>query len=169
MKKLMIAAAIVCAAAMSQAGSAKWNLYDAADPDTGMAYLFNSADFAFDTYGDIDDIVKSISDGKFATDYVANQANNKEIEDGGFQFSKAIDGISGSTTLWMIAVDDAANPTKVFVSTEEITKSIGGTGSQTFAWTYDDNTTSWTAVPEPTSGLLLLLGVAGLALRRRRA
>ena len=28
---------------------------------------------------------------------------------------------------------------------------------------------SWTAVPEPTSGLLMLLGMAGLALRRRRA
>ena len=31
------------------------------------------------------------------------------------------------------------------------------------------NFTSYGAVPEPTSGLLLLLGVAGLALRRRRA
>ena len=29
--------------------------------------------------------------------------------------------------------------------------------------------TGWQAVPEPTSGLLLLLGVAGLALRRKRA
>ena len=27
----------------------------------------------------------------------------------------------------------------------------------------------WAAVPEPTSGLLMLLGIAGLALRRRRA
>lgn len=41
-------------------------------------------------------------------------------------------------------------------------------------WSYEGDITKgqWseaTAVPEPTSGLLLLLGVAGLALRRRRA
>ena len=35
--------------------------------------------------------------------------------------------------------------------------------------TFGDNTTWYAAVPEPTSGLLLLLGVAGLALKRKRA
>ena len=29
-------------------------------------------------------------------------------------------------------------------------------------------TTGWTAVPEPTSGLIMLLGMAGLALKRKR-
>ena len=28
--------------------------------------------------------------------------------------------------------------------------------------------TAWTPVPEPTSGLLMLLGMAGLALKRKR-
>jgi len=38
---------------------------------------------------------------------------------------------------------------------------VGGTGGTT--------PMAWTAVPEPTSGLLMLLGVAGLALKRKRA
>ena len=48
---------------------------------------------------------------------------------------------------------------------------IGGSGDAT-SWTGSGGAiTAWStnAVPEPTSGLLLLLGVAGLALRRRRA
>lgn len=39
----------------------------------------------------------------------------------------------------------------------------------TFSGTTASSIGSWTAVPEPTSGLLMLLGMAGLALRRRRA
>ena len=35
--------------------------------------------------------------------------------------------------------------------------------------TYTSTPGNWAAVPEPTSGLLMLLGVAGLALRRKRA
>ena len=47
------------------------------------------------------------------------------------------------------------------VSVANLALNLGGTGSST-AW-------STAAVPEPTSGLLMLLGMAGLALRRRRA
>ena len=42
-----------------------------------------------------------------------------------------------------------------------LAKNLGGTGGTAL--------TGWTAVPEPTSGLLLLLGMAGLALKRKRA
>ncbi len=35
--------------------------------------------------------------------------------------------------------------------------------------TFTQVATNWVPVPEPTSGLLLLIGVAGLALRRKRA
>jgi len=38
-----------------------------------------------------------------------------------------------------------------------------------FADDLSQASSAWTAVPEPTSGLLMLLGVAGLALKRKRA
>ena len=43
----------------------------------------------------------------------------------------------------------------------ELGNTVGGLGGTT--------ATTWAAVPGPTSGLLMLVGLAGLALRRRRA
>jgi len=64
----------------------------------------------------------------------------------------------------------------LYSSGDESAVRVFSATSDGVTWLADDSTTrsagtagAWTAVPEPTSGLLLLLGVAGLALRRKRA
>ena len=78
------------------------------------------------------------------------------------------------------AIIDSAND-QIFITTD---KSAKGPGENKSVDVYWDTTKAskaaaletgyagmgwYTAVPEPTSGLLLLLGVAGLALKRKRA
>ena len=51
---------------------------------------------------------------------------------------------------------------------KRVTTSVPTLGFGNMA-TATQNASNWQVVPEPTSGLMLLLGVAGLALKRKRA
>jgi hypothetical protein len=61
--------------------------------------------------------------------------------------------------LWYMENSGSRTTAKAVQTLSNLASKVGGTGAAM----------AWTAVPEPTSGLLMLLGVAGLALKRKRA
>ena len=192
MKKLMIAAAIVCAAVVSQAASCAWmsdwawasnesgtSTYDAGSAGTYWLVSLTSADttgLAVDDTGALvlgtgmevsktstfaDGDVKSSITGLSAAnngDYYALVIYDPTVKTYGVSYAAQIAGIVDADPGQGIPASDATD-VKFYNYIDA---------------DWDNNKEMWAnqplqSVPEPTSGLLLLLGIAGLALRRRRA
>ena len=158
MKKILIMAVVAVAAIASNAAAFKWtsgNMYasNGTDKWTGTVSLYGylaSADASTAVLVDT------------ATASAAGTVSNKT-----FDWS---DAVADSAYNFYYVIEDSG---KVFTSAakENIIAQASaaatiGFGNQTSA---TQNPANWAAVPEPTSGLLLILGMAGLALKRKRA
>ena len=185
MKKLMIAAAIVCAAAFVQAancnwgavgvyageyGGTSWELGDSAGSywllalgDKGMDGIAVDTDYKLVNNG-----ATILATGSYADAGVSGALTGLSAADNGTKLALILVDTSydkwGAAQGTIAGISDEpplnADPVK-FTDGKGIDPDWGSTTLQI--------NSNLQAVPEPTSGLLLLLGVAGLALRRRRA
>lgn len=179
MKKLIIAAIAAFFGIVANAAVASWDVdtvYAKGTTDNATGYLVYFVDAGYSAASAKADLGK----GDFAFLGNASQAwEASDLVDDGY-----VEGITGSvygsgvTVNGYLVIFDAATTaaaTSAYVSdiATGATTALGGAAQLSF----DDSQLAgmqtagnWTAVaPEPTSGLLLLLGMAGLALKRKRA
>ena len=188
MKKLIIAVAAIAIGVVANAASYSWTtkgrIYDGAGDSTAYA----SGETAYLMFTSI------ISQGDLVEAFLDNAATAKSTVTGSAVTSAAInnearvsktgityDTTSVETAYYVIFAND-----KMYVSgtknadydslNHDTVNAIEFAAETTASKaTFADTTTTYAgagwyqSVPEPTSGLLMLLGMAGLALRRKRA
>ena len=166
MKKLMIIAAITCATMVSQAAAVDWAATASATYNGQTMYLLTSI---AETYA---------SEAALA----ATAVDSAKVTKSGPKYAVATrtaesDAITAASSFYL-AVIDASDATKIhYVDVTSTMQSYvyappdssPGNFSMAFATVANSATTASIAAPEPTSGILMLVGLGALALRRRRA
>ena len=183
MKKLMFMFATVALAATVQAASVKWTCTGVKEDGTavsGIAYFVNAATLSQESLASL----KSASDFTQALDgmysWTPTTAGNYGATVANATLGVPDATIGNSAYLLIFDTTQITDESKYYTTTVKNFDSLSGTETASVLWAGQSSRISsvgWTPaatgggenVPEPTSGLLMLLGMAGLALRRKRA
>ena len=180
MKKLIMLIAIVCASAFAHAANCDWSTFAY---DSSMVTALEGGTYWIVSLGASDtglDSLKVKSDG--TTDFGSyTQIATGTIPSGTYgQIAGTITGLSAAnnSSYYAIVVWDGASDGYYGVASGMVQGIVDTPPTDALTITFDNSGLGYgatlansavVAVPEPTSGLLMLVGLAGLALRRRRA
>ena len=188
MKKLMFMLAAVAMAACTQAATVNWTCTYVAKGaenyvDNGLAFFVNAA-----TLSQSDMLALEGKGATAISSALSGMYSYTGGSDGKYSVAKADAvanatlGLSDATTgnqAYLVIFDTATitDASNFYVTDVKTFATYSGTDTAQIKWGDQETASSaagaWKsasgAVPEPTSGLLMLVGLAGLALRRRRA
>ena len=180
MKKLSFMFVAVALAVTANAASVKWTCTNVKKDGTainGIAYFVNAATLSQDK-------LATLNSAKEITEALGNSYNWTPTTAGNYgnTVANSVLGLADATTgysAYLLIFDTAqiTDDSKYYTTKVKEFDTVSGDYQASLGWAGQASRISqvgWTnataeAVPEPTSGLLMLLGMAGLALRRKRA
>ncbi len=178
-KKLLFAVSIVLMSVFTQAASTTWNiiLVKASSDFTATAmtaYLVNASTVSMDDMKSAlaTDGISKLADNAIKTTTMAYSTANST----GSLMNQTLKDLSftgGPHNFYTVVIADTATDGQYFLLSQNIAASVNpdtGAFSPSLQFGSQAQNTTWTAVgvPEPTSSLLLLVGGALLALRRKQ-
>jgi len=178
MKKMILLAVVAVFAFAGQAASVSWKINYAGQGSAwkssgAFALVFNGAD-----YDEVVNLITVTGSDTLQADLAAKALNGSATT---FSNTKGAATALGSVTdapgtMFIVIFNEASYDAGKSVLYTDVTDVSGSfyeppASGTAFTFKADSFTNSGTIanVPEPTSGLLMLVGLAGLALRRRRA
>ena len=173
MKKLIILTIAAVAAVAVNAASFDWKLQTGADYSGMNVYALTGTSAAT-----VLSACQSTDSDKWASTFSGFSSSKATGTNARAGASGSTDGIAANDNLVFVIVDGAvADGSKFWVVNDYAIPSSyvyeppasGTIATVTLSTQGTAGSGTFTAVPEPTSGLLLLLGMAGLALKRKRA
>ena len=186
MKKLLIVAAVAMAAIASNAAAVTWSTGGLAyggstlakETATGYLWIISSTEYgSYSSYTDGEALSKAIY-GDYKSKLADADATAASGKKGALPLTDGVEYSAGDSIYAVVLYTTTQGGKDYFMGnagyvTLESAQDVEVSNMATFIGgnqnSMTSNATAWAAVPEPTSGLLLLLGMAGLALKRKRA